>query len=613
MSDHLALPVILDELDRRLHDPATDPMDIMQVLRAMQRAGLSQTDIEVHLERARVVNDVVESKPEIEANCLLGLDIVTGHAGEISLSWDSPALASVYVPLAISDDLVQASVPAAFTPSDMLPVRPGESSESEELLWVGAQGALMHQLRSGTWEPLRCDEYRVPKGPFTTRPAALLAMADRIVFESLATVVEPRLVDLPQQALWPRSRSEKPDPGVYRSAPTTWDSQYVVKADIASFYEAVEHSTLAMIAASKFGCTSDYVQAIEHFLGGVMGRSTGLPQGPLASDVFASIYLSLLDERLAELGWPFVRFADDYLIGADSMAVARERIESVERMLSSLNLHLNDSKTLVMRRETYVRGLEQPARQLVKMRKDLVSEQATYASVSDDSDDVAEVLTDLGADEQLLFDVLYHGSTSIEDAIAELAAAIDPEASLVRLAYLVRLANRLASQGAGDNLAASFGTVRDSIAYMAAAQEPEALGASEALLTWFPGLAPVVSLYLESIWEPQPSQVTEVLLRLLSPSETPDWTASWLCRAIQRHSGQLPAELVTRLSWFVETGSAGPLTRMVSVWALAAHGALTPSLWTVAMKDASDAERAELALAKLGAPAGYESVPELPG
>ncbi|MCU1394905.1 MAG: hypothetical protein JWM34_3333 [Ilumatobacteraceae bacterium] len=580
------------------------PDDLLQVLRALQRMGLPRTDIEVHLERIRAVNDATVRDAAVERNCLLALEMTVGDAGEFSLSWDSIEMASIYVPRVVTQAVATENLEAALEPSDMLPPRPGGAAASGVVAAVPSK--LIEALRIGEWFPLPVDEFRVPKGSFTTRPAALLSLPDRLVFEVLASRIETELDrQLPGHVIWPRRRGPRAQPNEFRDMPKSWSAPYVVKADISGFYESIDHSVLAMILAGTLDARSDEVQATEHFLGAVMGRPVGLPQGPLASDVFASAYLLLIDQRMVKEGWQIARFADDYFIAADSMADGRNKIEELERYLADHHLRLNDTKTTIMRHDTYLAGLDRPApgQDLSPTEFHRLYEEDLHASKDDR--EIGGILSALGADEQLLFDVLYHQSMTIEEAIEELAADLNPGAVSLRLANLSRIDEDLRVAEAADDMSAIALSVRDSLAFMAAAKQVDALGPTERLLHWFPDLGRVASAYFEAVSIDAPYDVDLALVRLLQVGELPDWTSAWLCRSVQRRADTPDETLMALLRTIIFSPQYGALTHMASTWALASKGALTTELWTKALADASSAVRAELLLAKQSNPQLY--------
>lgn len=608
--EELLLPTVLLELSRRVRSPDSTDQELYQVVHAMQRMGIPQGDIEVHLERIRAANDATSQDERTEENCIRALEMVIGEGGALSLAWDHAEMASVFVPRVVGEAEVRSSMAFALEPSDMLPARPtgGALPDAASRL----PGTLAAQLSSADWRPEPADQFRVPKGPFTTRPAALLAARDRLVYEALVSHVEIALDEfLPEEVFWPRLRGESQSIEEFREAPEHWGSPYVLKADVAAFFQTVDHSILAMILGGSLDQHSDVVQAVEHFLGAVMRGSNGLPQGPHASDILSSAYLSLIDRRVSADGWRFARYADDYLIAADSMADGRSKLETLERYLGEHQLHLSDPKSTIMRSETYAKARRRPPPALGELRRELRTRREEYLRNAEDSDDVAEMLTHFGADEQLLFDVLYHGNTTIEEAIEELGERLNPEDTAVYLTFLRRADNRLRRGSATADMSETFVLVRDCTAHLAAAQEPSALKPVERLLQWFPGLGPVAAIYFESIAPTHGSEVDESLFRLLNSNELPDWTSAWLCRSIQRRRGDVSDRLLGILSDEIATGSR-PLTKVCATWALAERSALNAEHWRAVLESSGPALRAELLLEREARPDRYPARAALP-
>lgn len=603
MASELVLPTILQELSRRVRSPESTDQELYQLVHAMQRLGIRQEDIEVHLERIRAANDATGRDEPTEENCVRALEMVIGEGGAFSLAWDHTEMASVFVPRVVGEDEVRSNLVFALAPSDMLPARPTGGTLPDVASQLPQK--LAAQLSSADWRPAPADEFRVPKGPFTTRPAALLAAPDRLVYEALASEVEVALNEfLPEEVVWPRLRSGSGNIDEFRSAPGRWEEPYIVKADVAGFYQSVDHSLLAMILGGSLDQHSDVVQALEHFLGAVMRGSSGLPQGPRASDIFASAYLSLIDRKIFEDGWRFVRFADDYLIAANSMADGRSKLEIIERYLGEHQLRLSDAKSIIMRAGTYSRARRQPPPALAELRRELRRRREEYLLHAEDSGDLAEILTEYGADEQLLFDVLYHGNTTIEEAIEELGDRLYPDDAAVYLVFLRRIDRRLRRGNATADMSESFVLARDCIAHLSAAREASASGPVERLLQWFPGLGPVAAIYFESISSGNQANVDEALLRLLGSQELPDWTSAWLCRPIQRRQGDVSRRLLDFLSDEILTG-AKPLTKVCATWALAERSALNAEHWSAALAGSGPALRAELLLESEAQPGQY--------
>jgi hypothetical protein len=80
---------------------------------------------------------------------------------------------------------------------------------------------------------------------------------------------------------------------------------------------------------------------------GVFHKSTkGTPQGGVISPLLANIVLDVLDRKLTQYGYVFVRYADDFLVltkSAPELEKARDLVQSV--IQNELGLELSEEKT----------------------------------------------------------------------------------------------------------------------------------------------------------------------------------------------------------------------------------------------------------------------------
>ena len=189
MSESVAIPAALDELDRRLRS-STDQAELIQVLRALQRLRLSEADLCVHIECVRATNDATEQNEDIDENCLLALDLVGGYTTG-GLSWDAATMAPIYLGAVLDREALNAGLAHAVHPNDLLPRRPSDRlprNVADRLVkWVDTR------LRAHDYTVEPADIYRTPKSAFTTRPAALLALPDRLALEALAEMISTPL------------------------------------------------------------------------------------------------------------------------------------------------------------------------------------------------------------------------------------------------------------------------------------------------------------------------------------------------------------------------------------------------------------------------------------
>ena len=191
-----------------------------------------------------------------------------------------------------------------------------------------------------------------------TRPVPDLSIEARLVVEALGKLLVDRLaVDADLLGL---TAHIEPVPGqklVFERRPVEEPKPaYVATADVASFYEYVDHDLLANEIVELTG-DHRLAAAVQGTMSELLGRGFGLPQGPHGSDVFASLYLSRVDRRLLRAGVAMERFNDDYLLRAESVARGRRDLAALERSLRDVGLILNHEKTQVLSAEQYEHGL----------------------------------------------------------------------------------------------------------------------------------------------------------------------------------------------------------------------------------------------------------------
>lgn len=94
--------------------------------------------------------------------------------------------------------------------------------------------------------------------------------------------------------------------------------EWVVDADIKAFFDTVNHEKLIDAVAERIS-DGRVLRLIRSFLKadimeqglGLAKNVVGTPQGGVISPLLANIYLHYFDERMAELGYEVVRYADD--------------------------------------------------------------------------------------------------------------------------------------------------------------------------------------------------------------------------------------------------------------------------------------------------------------
>ncbi|MGI9093841.1 MAG: RNA-directed DNA polymerase [Mycobacteriales bacterium] len=234
------------------------------------------------------------------------------------------------------------------------------------------QTAFSHCDASGTRRPALVD---VPKENWGTRPAVVLDIVDRVVYQALVDRLSVQLIgDMSPNAFGWRLPPTAPAPGVYSHNNNQWAGyrghlsllagwhQAALRTDLVSFFASIPVPELQEAIQDR--CASSAVtkrlcDVVEGF-GAVPGRS-GLAQRSTASAVLANMYLAPLDDVLLHHATPlmvmwrskvryhsFARWMDDIWLFVDDPAAARRAQMELQAAAQSLGLNLNSAKTDVL-------------------------------------------------------------------------------------------------------------------------------------------------------------------------------------------------------------------------------------------------------------------------
>jgi hypothetical protein len=216
----------------------------------------------------------------------------------------------------------------------------------------------------------------VPKENWGTRPAVLLDITDRLMYQALVDRMSLELIgDLSRFAYGWRLPAKNPKRAAYARNGHQWDSYrghlsflvnwYSVglRTDLVSFFASLP---IDSVQGAVQDCTpkGDIADRLCSFLGGFdekPGRS-GLPQRSFASAAIANMYLKPLDDvlthhsdavnirigphRLESLSW--ARWMDDMWLFGDDPAAARRAQMDLQSVAQDNGMNLNYSKTEVL-------------------------------------------------------------------------------------------------------------------------------------------------------------------------------------------------------------------------------------------------------------------------
>jgi RNA-directed DNA polymerase len=135
--------------------------------------------------------------------------------------------------------------------------------------------------------------------------------------------------------------------------------QWVLDADIVKFFDNIDHRRLLkqvrlQIDNPRILCLIKSWLSTGVLTGeGVIVSQKGIPQGAVISPLLANIYLHEFDEWVTATDLKLVRYADDFLVLAQSQERILQAQFEITNLLDSMGLMLHTEKTQVT---TFERG-----------------------------------------------------------------------------------------------------------------------------------------------------------------------------------------------------------------------------------------------------------------
>jgi CRISPR-associated protein Cas1 len=186
------------------------------------------------------------------------------------------------------------------------------------------------------------------------RPLHVPPVRDRIVERAVLAVVTPVVDPL----LGPWSFAYRPGLGVadaVQALATLRDEGlgWVARTDVADCFPSIPVAHLRRLVAAVLD-EGPLLALVGAFLGrasiqdGGIRPVTGLAQGSPLSPLWANLVLTRLDERLADAGFPAVRYDDDLAAAAASREEAWEAMRVANDAVGELGMRLGTGKSDVM-------------------------------------------------------------------------------------------------------------------------------------------------------------------------------------------------------------------------------------------------------------------------
>ena len=216
--------------------------------------------------------------------------------------------------------------------------------------WEERMLALAEEVRGNRYRPSRLRVRFIPKRDGGQRRISIPTVADRVLQRATLQVLLPRL----DRKFLSCSYGYRPKRGVAQAVAAVIryrdrGLRYVLEADIDDCFGSLDHAILLRLLEQE---VSDWrvLQLMRWWLdvgrpqaGVVRGIALGMPISPL----WANLYLHEMDWQVVRNRWPLVRYADDFVVLAESAQAGELARKVVSDTLAGLKLRLEPSKTRV--------------------------------------------------------------------------------------------------------------------------------------------------------------------------------------------------------------------------------------------------------------------------
>lgn len=414
----------------------------------------------------------------------------------------------------------------------------------------------------------------VPKRRLTTRPAAVLALQDRVVFEALVALARPKIVKYlvsADCALWPRADESLPKFEDFERHPTLMGGGFVITADVAGFYESVDHRRLDLVLADA-GVTSAIRNGIGQQLSEMMKADRGLPQGVASSDSLATVYLSTVDSALQRAGITFWRHGDDYRIWAATYPDALGAMFQLEQAIRASGLLLNTGKLHLERLADYTkkRNDVDEASSDFRERMKAAREQALREA---SEEELLKAAQDAEVDEDMQYRFFYHQTADLDELLQSLAPALTPKP----IEIVVEMFTSLMKDEPDEKLPATLVHARLTfcIRRLARAKSPAALPWVGKLLVSRGDEAQDLANYMLALISVEPEKVVAACQYALTHKlHMLDWERAWIYRTLSRRADLVSRSILSEAQKVAESDARNWLARVEAVRLLARAGKL---------------------------------------
>ena len=216
-------------------------------------------------------------------------------------------------------------------------------------------GTLRDEVLHETYQPLPLLRVELEKPTGGKRPLSIPSVRDRVLQTAVTRVIEPVFEAGFEDCSFAYRKGRSVEQAVNRiQCLQRQGYQWVVDADIQSFFDNIDH-TLLMQEVGKLIADTGLLRLIQQWLQAAVidgerqfSMHKGVPQGSPIAPLLSNLYLDHLDEALLDNNLCLVRFADDFLILCKSQDRAEQALEITDDLLGELRLKLNTRKTQIV-------------------------------------------------------------------------------------------------------------------------------------------------------------------------------------------------------------------------------------------------------------------------
>jgi len=217
---------------------------------------------------------------------------------------------------------------------------------------------LQSEITEKIYKPNKTSKYYLPKKSNLVRPITVLSIKDQIYYQAIVNLIsEHNLSNISQfrksqvfgglnvdesNSIFYLSDWRKEYSLYKESIKSSYEDGYkwLVKFDLASFYDVIDHKILIEVSshnALDADLKNDFFEALQIWTQPQavnFSHSHGIPQGPVASQVLADIYLHFLDTKIIRLGFSndfrYFRYVDDIVLLTRAEKAAKENLVKLD-------------------------------------------------------------------------------------------------------------------------------------------------------------------------------------------------------------------------------------------------------------------------------------------